>query len=210
MFGGRDGRLCVPLRQAQPDQSRPKPPLRLRAPTCSTMARPGTPGDELMLRAVADHFGFAINIVTSDPFMWCVLLRAFAASGEPCYASGCAVAPPLRSFHGSVFLPAQLTPRCAALRVWLQVPALCAGADAQPARGHARVPGALHLDACQVGWNEAPVELVWRMSFTPFSCVRMVSCVQMLSSLQQAGSCLQLNVAVPEHDGSSQADAGAQ
>lgn len=34
------------------------------------MARPGTPGDELMLRAVADHFGLPINIVTSDAFMW--------------------------------------------------------------------------------------------------------------------------------------------
>jgi hypothetical protein len=36
----------------------------------STMARPGTPGDELMLRAVADHFGVPVNIATSDPFMW--------------------------------------------------------------------------------------------------------------------------------------------
>jgi hypothetical protein len=34
------------------------------------MARPGTPGDELMLRALADHFGLPVNIVTSDAFMW--------------------------------------------------------------------------------------------------------------------------------------------
>lgn len=34
------------------------------------MLRPGTPGDELMLRAVSDHFGVPINIVTSDAFMW--------------------------------------------------------------------------------------------------------------------------------------------
>lgn len=39
---------------------------------CSAMARPGTPGDELMLRAVSDHFGLPINIATSDAFMWCV------------------------------------------------------------------------------------------------------------------------------------------
>eukprot|EP00887_Chlorella_sp_A99_P007222 scaffold2.g7222.t1 len=37
------------------------------------MARLGTPGDELALRAVADHFGCAVNIVTPDAFMW--LLR---------------------------------------------------------------------------------------------------------------------------------------
>ncbi|KAL4857430.1 hypothetical protein ACK3TF_002303 [Chlorella vulgaris] len=36
----------------------------------SAMARPGTPGDELMLRAVSDHFGLPINIATSDAFMW--------------------------------------------------------------------------------------------------------------------------------------------
>lgn len=47
------------------------PPFLLpaRLLLCSTMARPGTPGDELMLRAVADHFGVPINICTSDPFM---------------------------------------------------------------------------------------------------------------------------------------------
>ncbi|EFN51212.1 hypothetical protein CHLNCDRAFT_141190 [Chlorella variabilis] len=36
----------------------------------SGMAQAGTPGDELMLRAVADHFGFSVNIATSDAFMW--------------------------------------------------------------------------------------------------------------------------------------------
>lgn len=39
-------------------------------PCCSGMAQAGTPGDELMLRAVADHFGFSVNIATSDAFMW--------------------------------------------------------------------------------------------------------------------------------------------
>lgn len=37
------------------------------------MARGGTPGDELMLRALADHFWCPINIVTSDAFMWWVV-----------------------------------------------------------------------------------------------------------------------------------------
>lgn len=36
----------------------------------AAMARPGTPGDELMLRAVGDHFCLPINIATSDAFMW--------------------------------------------------------------------------------------------------------------------------------------------
>ena len=38
-------------------------PRRL-LPPCSAMARPGTPGDELALRAVGDHFGCSINVVT--------------------------------------------------------------------------------------------------------------------------------------------------
>ncbi|GAB4820086.1 hypothetical protein N2152v2_007132 [Parachlorella kessleri] len=34
------------------------------------MARPGVAGDELTLRAVADHFGIVVNLVTADSFMW--------------------------------------------------------------------------------------------------------------------------------------------
>lgn len=34
------------------------------------MARPGVAGDELTMRAVADHFGVVINLVTADSFMW--------------------------------------------------------------------------------------------------------------------------------------------
>lgn len=34
------------------------------------MARAGTPGDELMLRAAADALGLPVNIVTADAFMW--------------------------------------------------------------------------------------------------------------------------------------------
>ena len=36
------------------------------------MARPGVPGDELMLRALCDHFGVPGNVVTADAFMWCL------------------------------------------------------------------------------------------------------------------------------------------
>ncbi|PSC76272.1 OTU family cysteine protease [Micractinium conductrix] len=36
----------------------------------SCMARPGTPGDELMLRAVSDRFGVPVNTVSADAFMW--------------------------------------------------------------------------------------------------------------------------------------------
>lgn len=34
------------------------------------MSRSGVSGDELTLRAVADHFGVVINLITADNFMW--------------------------------------------------------------------------------------------------------------------------------------------
>lgn len=34
------------------------------------MSKVGTSGDELTLRAVADHFGVVMNIITADSFMW--------------------------------------------------------------------------------------------------------------------------------------------
>lgn len=42
-------------------------------PYLAALSIPGVPGDELALRAIADHFGCSINIATPDAFMW--LLR---------------------------------------------------------------------------------------------------------------------------------------
>jgi len=36
------------------------------------MAHLGTPGDELVLRALADRFGLPITVVTGDEVVWCV------------------------------------------------------------------------------------------------------------------------------------------
>lgn len=64
------------------------------------MARAGTPGDELMLRAVADRLGVPVNIATSDAFMWCVRPAAGGAAGaagawlaKPCVCRGAASRP---------------------------------------------------------------------------------------------------------------------
>lgn len=38
---------------------------------CSGMSQSGVAGDELTMRAISDHFGVPINIITADDFMWC-------------------------------------------------------------------------------------------------------------------------------------------
>ena len=64
------------------------------------MSRGGVPGDELMLRALGDHFGLPINIVTSDAFMWCVsgawklCSRTLGVGLCGCHGPACSSAPP--------------------------------------------------------------------------------------------------------------------
>lgn len=60
---------AVDYMAAQPEEYRPL--LGADFPAyLAAMARPGVAGDELTLRAVGDHLGVAVNIVTADAFMW--------------------------------------------------------------------------------------------------------------------------------------------
>lgn len=41
-------------------------------PYLENMSQPGVLGDELTLRAIADHFGIAITLVVPDEHTWCM------------------------------------------------------------------------------------------------------------------------------------------